>query len=700
MSRQGLRIAVLMDFTLTEYQDKLRRGIDRFIGPRGIDAVYFGVGQMKPGNEEDLAREAFFDFITPAEFDGAVLVTASLVNESTKEALKARIEGLYPLPLVSIGPSVAGEPNVITENRAGMKAVMDHLVRVHGYRDIAFISGPLNNPEAKARLDVYHEALDVAGILHSEVNEYIGNFLSRSGFAAVEALLGDRGLKPEAIVCANDAMAMGAWRALRERGLTVPNDIALTGYDDMQVLRSVTHQFTTVRQDFPELGYEAASRLNALILGEAAAPPRPLEGRLVIRGSCGCLEAKFRRDAAADRELAAEEAEVARSMAAAIASGSEVDRRRARSLWIGTVQKAIGAKRPVDELGAVLREAERRARESGLDMEPFVASMDALLLEECCQAEILDNWVDNDLMGGIRVAVDEIQRFLNEDMELSGHADLYAALAERCRTRTFILARFEDYDRITSGARVLFSSRPIRSSTGPGAWLPESSGSLVANMIYFPEGRFGYFLMSDDAPASGIYEHLRIRLNNVFRFAETMRRLRTALSMVERLSIQDELTGLNNRRGFITLASQQLKYLRRQGAPFYVIFADLDGLKRINDAWGHKEGDLAIKSAARILRESLRESDIVSRLGGDEFTALANQTDSAGFEVIKRRINEGCERLEAELRKPWKLSMSIGYFAAPPGCEMDIEEMMSIADAELYKEKLARKGAAGLLPPA
>jgi diguanylate cyclase (GGDEF)-like protein len=212
-----------------------------------------------------------------------------------------------------------------------------------------------------------------------------------------------------------------------------------------------------------------------------------------------------------------------------------------------------------------------------------------------------------------------------------------------------------------------------------------------------------------------VFESMRVRLSIIFTNVEMMRsvrrlnedmaqeigirqeserKLKEALALVEEMAIKDSLTGLVNRRGFLTIAERQVSYLRRHSTPYLLLYADLDGLKSINDAWGHKAGDAAIQAAAEILRGALRDSDIVSRLGGDEFTVLVNMADPLAYDRIKRRIDEGCEAFNLKREKPWTLSFSIGRYRAEPGCELSIERMLDLADADMYAQKQKKKAGA------
>ena len=159
---------------------------------------------------------------------------------------------------------------------------------------------------------------------------------------------------------------------------------------------------------------------------------------------------------------------------------------------------------------------------------------------------------------------------------------------------------------------------------------------------------------------------------------------------LRRASLTDELTGLYNRRGFLTLAEQQLRLARRQGKDLVLFFADLDGFKQVNDRFGHAAGDKSLKAVAGLLRAALRDSDIVARLGGDEFTMLAVDGDANAAAVIRRRINQRITALNARNELAAPLSVSIGHVRVTASQPHSLEELLARADQVLYKHKSQR----------
>lgn len=177
-------------------------------------------------------------------------------------------------------------------------------------------------------------------------------------------------------------------------------------------------------------------------------------------------------------------------------------------------------------------------------------------------------------------------------------------------------------------------------------------------------------------------------LSRSLRYAIERHRL---LEEVRALSLIDELTGLGNRRGFYTLATQQLKVADRTARPVDLIYADLDGLKWINDTLGHREGDRALVEAARALRDVCRGSDIVARLGGDEFAAMVLEAPEGLGAGVVGRLQERIADVNATPGRPYVLSMSLGVERYLPGSGIGIDELIRRADARMYATKKTRK---------
>lgn len=157
------------------------------------------------------------------------------------------------------------------------------------------------------------------------------------------------------------------------------------------------------------------------------------------------------------------------------------------------------------------------------------------------------------------------------------------------------------------------------------------------------------------------------------------------------LSLTDELTGLYNRRGFLTLADQHLRVAKRLKNKVYMLYTDVDDLKVINDNSGHRQGDLALIDIAAILKETYRESDIIARIGGDEFAVMPVGNTSDSIEVITERLQRNLDRHNQTVGRGYTLSMSVGIADYDPEHPCSVDELLNAGDRKMYKEKRHRK---------
>jgi two-component system cell cycle response regulator len=164
------------------------------------------------------------------------------------------------------------------------------------------------------------------------------------------------------------------------------------------------------------------------------------------------------------------------------------------------------------------------------------------------------------------------------------------------------------------------------------------------------------------------------------------------MSELQKQSVRDDLTGLYNRRGFFALAEKQMKLCEREKRRVWFIVADLDGLKEINDTFGHDAGDQALKDMADIFGETFRAADIIGRIGGDEFAIVAPERTPAAFEeIITNRIKDIIDVFTRMSGRPYTLSISFGMVCKEPESLHSLEEMLAEADKGMYRQKREKK---------
>ncbi len=157
------------------------------------------------------------------------------------------------------------------------------------------------------------------------------------------------------------------------------------------------------------------------------------------------------------------------------------------------------------------------------------------------------------------------------------------------------------------------------------------------------------------------------------------------------LSFSDYLTGLYNRRGFFTFAEEFLTLAKRQRQGLYMLYSDLDNLKLINDTLGHREGDLALIDSAKIIKQTYRESDIVARIGGDEFAVIPIGTTGHNIDKLTNRLRENIENHNLSEKRNYTLSMSFGVSYYDPVAPCSVNELIANADKMMYEQKRLKK---------
>lgn len=222
--------------------------------------------------------------------------------------------------------------------------------------------------------------------------------------------------------------------------------------------------------------------------------------------------------------------------------------------------------------------------------------------------------------------------------------------------------------------------------------------NLKDNQCVFPvgeEGELGILFLESPRPV----ETKEYRLYNLFarKIGETLYLARhleekeKRMEELERLSLTDELTGLYNRRGLLLLAEHSLSLARRENKKAALLFIDLDGLKWINDHFGHEEGDRVIEAFGTLARKAFRQSDILARIGGDEFVALLLGAQESEIEKILARLNSLVDRWNKNFGKPYRLSFSSGWALFDPSRPQKIKELLLHADQDMYGKKWRKR---------
>jgi DNA-binding LacI/PurR family transcriptional regulator/signal transduction histidine kinase len=249
-----------------------------------VGGALYGV----PGVQFDSQRNILYQIASPDHLDGLAIISA-IGNFRDEEELQDLNSRYRPSSTVGIGAPIKGSLNVTVDHKKGMVDLLTHLIETHHYRRIAFIAGPEESPDAQLRYQVYRDMLAHYDIPFDPALVAPGLFRFSSGAEAVQLLLDERQVNFEVIVAANDHMAIGAMEGLQARGIIVPYDVAVVGFDDIKQASNIMPPMTTVKQPLHQMGEEAVNILLAKMADEGSPEQIVLPTELVIRRSCGCF---------------------------------------------------------------------------------------------------------------------------------------------------------------------------------------------------------------------------------------------------------------------------------------------------------------------------------------------------------------------------------------------------------------------------
>jgi signal transduction histidine kinase/DNA-binding LacI/PurR family transcriptional regulator len=270
-----------------------------------INVVYFAGGKPSaiPSAADGGNSYGLYDLIKPGHFDG-ILLSADLAHGTALDEIKKFLRIFESTPIASFAIPADGVTSFMADNEGGMRSVIRHLIEVHGFKRIAFLRGPEGQVEADQRFNAYKEELKAHGIRFDANLVLEGDYSPESGRTAIRTLFDERGIRVQAIAASNDRMAFGVLEALQQRGVNVPDSVALTGFDDVSESQSMGVPLTTVHQSFYEIGRQSFTALLKRINGETVETSTVLSSQLVVRWSCGCLPESIQRAIVLPREVA------------------------------------------------------------------------------------------------------------------------------------------------------------------------------------------------------------------------------------------------------------------------------------------------------------------------------------------------------------------------------------------------------------
>jgi diguanylate cyclase (GGDEF)-like protein len=732
------------------YYKNLLRGIYDEVNEQDVNLILFP-GRCYPSSYQyEHQYTLVYNFMNAANIDGLIVTPGSMIDLIGMEKTLQFYKKYASIPMVSLNIRIPGVPVLEIDNMKGLRNLIRHLLDDHGFRRCAFIRGPKENEEARIRFSVYREMLEERSLPFEERLVVDGDFTDTSGKEAIEELIDTRKVDADVLIAANDAMAIGAIEALSIRGIRVPHDIAVTGFDNLLEGASCIPSLTTVAQPLYGQARQAIKTIIALVRGDRVPDTISFDTEPVIRSSCGCrsgeeiakiekpFSSPFVRDDSEDAiekfispfVIGRDAKEIAKECYAIYKRHCKGDKWETIG-FINDLKRLLSETALSDHgfdtirgfisfLNAVIGSLHVEGGNvyEKMKMVSVVESMFRDSKETGCLNSIM---VINKNLSNLRYLIRDCSTTFNLSEILSRISpSIYSIGIESCFIMLFqtqitytngmeppppdtIRLIFSDPDNIGIDTENIVFSYPTML---PEEYLPESRNSVyVITPLYFMEQQYGYMLMDYSPETLDIHEILATQISTTYKrslmideITESERKLRSALSELstytrhlQQISERDELTGLYNRRGFVSLATAALDVANQQGICSILFFFDLDDLKEINDTHGHNEGDFALKAAASILENSFRNSDIIGRIGGDEFIAFSSNVAPEHVGTLVDRITLKTEHLNIEISKPFTIHMTCGWAVSNASRKRSYKQLLKEADEMLYKNKNQKK---------
>lgn len=726
-----------------EYTSELLKGLIPAAKELGINLVILP-GQALNGEYYDAVYAAYeyqnniiYEYCSKDDLDGLIISAGTLNSFVSENTFKKFVDRYRDIPLITLESKVGDYP-CIRYDGSGMYEAVSHLIQVHKLRRIGFVSGPKGNADAYSRLSAYLKALADNGIAADESIIAYGNFSEYSMEAVNEILSSENGI-PEAICFANDTMCIGGYKVLAEKGLVPGKDILITGYDDSETASVLEPPLTTVRSSAAKLGYTALKMLCGMIKGTCSFSDTVPDSRLIIRGSCGCESGsiktvpetvslrEYTMDTVrkrADEACGAESIKLLDNICCLFGDAAEMctdfSEKRAKELLsrLGELLEkgclnVIGYVNLMSIIDCIEAAAIPKCKQgSEAQVQEFLRRMERQIYSFDFHSLIAyDSDFNNTIFMLNNIAKDmtlyaddETDCFYSIFHKLS-HMGIKSSSIffydEPIRHRKNSLWEMPEVISLMGNQEEGWIDIPKKNNRKV-PWkdifrsnlVPDRPRISVANIIASNEMQYGIFICEAEPNKYRFIHSIVSQLCTSIRMNLLVRSLESSLSeekthnaFLSEISMTDELTHIYNRRGFYYYADQVLANPTNKGKYAYLIFADLNNLKKINDIFGHEDGDYAIRQIAEVLTDALAPKSIVSRIGGDEFAALT-VTDAADYsEDIFRMIKHAAGIRNELSEKPYNVTVSIGIHTFICSENVSIHDFLELADNALYEDK-------------
>lgn len=578
--------------------------------------------------EDNIPEINFMKLPDINDFDG-VIVLANSFNTQDELDYITEVINSTKIPAISVEYELPGIPTIMTDNYYGMHELSMHLFKEHNVKNVLFIGGPKDHPECIERLNALLDAAKTCNVNIPKDNIIYADWSKARIAEFMNEWKSTHDFFPDAIVCANDIMAMETCTQLELRGLSVPEDIIVTGYDCILPAQRFVPSITSVNHEWNTMGRKAFNSLINMIGGGKIPGKTLLPTRFVSRRSCGCHVSVSSTDS----------------------------------------KKDLGRALVNNELDAIQADSHFRhfyvaARRSN-NLDDFSNHFSYLFEHlHIIEGDSFALYLDPEFFNIVED---------NSNLRQYGHADEYNAII------TLKDGKAQPHS-IVSRHDAIFGASSESSKPGYYLFFPICSDTYTLGFTMLT----GVLNGINDSQYYIWTRHMNQALEQV-RSNITIQKL---YQKMRELSIRDFLTGTYNRTGCETISYPAMIEDSKNDIPSMIILVDVDNMKRINDKFGHTCGDEALTTTTDVLNEVLPSSYNITRFGGDEFLITGPSKDlTKPIDEFIALIQRTLLNTVANRNITFPLTLSIGYYECSPMNSNDIDKGIVHADINMYTMK-------------
>lgn len=607
----------------------------------GYDVAVFGsLVHLSEEYKEYLRGELnIYELVNFDLFDGIIVDTISLIengDETIKNTILEKMQKECHKPVVSLCLPFGDYPMVKNSDEPILREMTEHILDVHKVTDIYFLTGPKENPVAVDRLNYFQKVMQERGFSVGPEQFSYGNFWYDSGSALAERILSGEMPMHRAVICANDYMALGLARRLMKGGVQIPEDVIVIGFEASLEAALDTVPITTFESNAVQVAAEAVNLLYSQMEQEAPMMhPVTNRGTHIHTGmSCGCKP---------DGEHSARAFKDSFYYIFRDCSNDE----GYNNIDIGQLMEGYVAERLAD--AETPQECLRNIYCNTFYLCPYTN------FYLCLKEDWLD--INNVVIKGYP-----------ERMKIAVHS-----------------TPVPDTGFCDEAKSITFDTKKMLPQMLEGVGEPSV---YYFSAVHSKDRMLGYAVlqrsMKEKRVINLVYRNWLRHVNNSLEMTQAKNRLMM-------LSVYDEMTGAYNRRGMDIILDKMLK-VAKAGDSLLVCVIDMDGLKYINDTFGHTEGDFSIKTVCKAAFTTGRTEEICVRAGGDEFYVFGiGKYEDTDIEKRVQDFNARLEEYSNASRKPYRIEASIGIEIVPMDGRPQINNVINAADEKMYKSKAERK---------